>query len=331
MARLRIGITGGAGYIGSKLADRLSKTYEIVILDIKEPNSIPHGCLFQRCDVRDYDSVFHSLKKIDLAIHTAVIQIPQITEQKAMAYEVNILGTENVCKAVGESAHLKGMILASSWHTVGEHGMDGTIDESFGYRPDKVEPRARLYALSKMAQESIVRFYDESFDKTYAIIRMGTVLGHDMPASTAASTFIDKALQGSPLTPFKHSMYRPMFFVDIDDVAEAYYAFSKGILNDEIPRSSDSFMHIVNFFLPKPVTVLDLATIVAESVHDLTNHALSPQIEVVDKGVVPVFTIEDSKRVHGNSMKSLKLLRVEPTISVRGSIDKVVRKRLGST
>jgi nucleoside-diphosphate-sugar epimerase len=328
MSRRKIGITGGGGYVGGSLAKRMSEAYDVKLLDIKEPNSIPGDSVFQPCDVTDYRSVAECVSDVDLVIHTAIIQIPEITEKRALGYEVNVLGTQNVCKAVEESARTKGMILSSSWHTIGEHGVRGKIDESFGYRPDKVEPRATLYVLSKIAQESIFRFYDESFDKTYGIIRMGTVLGQNMPATTAANIFIGKALTGQPLTPFKHSMYRPMFFVDIDDVTEAYLAFARGILNDEIPRSSDSFSHIVNFFLPQPITVLDLARTVANSVRKISGQTLNPRIEVVDKGQASLFTIEDKERAHGDVQKSKELLHVAPTTSVRESIDKIVRARL---
>jgi nucleoside-diphosphate-sugar epimerase len=51
------------------------------------------------------------------------------------------------------------LIVTGSWHTIGESELTGTINEEFGYRPDKVEERAKLYVLSKIAQETIVRFY----------------------------------------------------------------------------------------------------------------------------------------------------------------------------
>jgi nucleoside-diphosphate-sugar epimerase len=73
-----------------------------------------------------------------------------------------------------------------------------------------------------MAQEATVRFFDEMTSKTFGIIRMGTVLGDDMPVKTAANIFIENGLAGKPLTPFKQSMYRPMLYVDIKDIAKAY-------------------------------------------------------------------------------------------------------------
>jgi len=177
-------------------------------------------------------------------------------------------------------------------------------------------------------QEGVVRFYDESFDKTYGMIRMGTVLGQKMPATTAANVFIESALHGEPITPFKHSMYRPMFFVDIRDVTEAYLAFASGILYGQIPKSSDSLSHIVNFFLPKPVTVLDLAHIVSESVRESSKGVFNPEVKVTDKGLASPFSAEDREGFRGDARKSRQLLHIEPTTSVRESIDNIVRFRL---
>jgi UDP-glucose 4-epimerase len=151
---------------------------------------------------------------------------------------VNVIGTQNVRRAVDENPQMKGVILASSWHTIGESGVEGVIDEEFGFRPDRVEDRARLYALSKIAQESIVRFYDEMSGKVFGIIRMGTVLGDGMPEKTAANIFIERALRGETITPYKHSMYRPMLYVDIEDVCLAYERFAIKILKGDVRREA---------------------------------------------------------------------------------------------
>ena len=129
-------------------------------------------------------------------IHASIVQIPLITEQKRRGFEVNFLGTQNVCRIVDEIPRIKCLILSGSWHTIGERGLKGIIDEEFGFRPDKVEDRARLYALSKMAQGSIVRFYDEMSEKIFGVIRMGTVLGEGMPEKTAANIFVENVLKG---------------------------------------------------------------------------------------------------------------------------------------
>ena len=159
------------------LSNKLSKTFDITLIDIKEPKqALPKDIRFQKCDITNYTEVKAAVENVDLVIHTSIIQIPAINDNKKLGYQVNIIGTQNVCRAVDESPKPQGLILCGSWHTIGEREISGIINEEFGFRPDKVEDRARLYALAKMAQEAIVRFYDEMTGKTYGIIRMGTVL-----------------------------------------------------------------------------------------------------------------------------------------------------------
>jgi nucleoside-diphosphate-sugar epimerase len=330
-AKQVIAITGGSGYIGRSISRHLAGEFSFILLDLVPPKgTLDPGVVFEKCDVRDYQAVQESLRGVDLVIHTAIIQIPKILQEKNLAYQVNVIGTENVARAVSELARPKGMILASSWHTIGERGLDGVVNESFGYRPDKVEERARLYTLSKIIQESIVRFYDESFEKTSGIIRMGTVLGEDMPPETAANIFIEKGLKGEPLTPYKHSMYRPMFFVDVNDIARAYGRFAEGILYGGIGRNVDSSSHIVNMFIPQPVTILELSRIVVETITRVTMGRIQPRVEIVDKGVDSPFTAEDKDRVWGDMRKAKALLNMAPTTSVEQSIERIVRARLAN-
>lgn len=156
--RSKIAIVGGAGFIGKSLAEHLSKRFEVRILDVqKPPEHLKAFVDYVHCDVRKNVEVADGVADVDLVIHTAIVQIPLVNEQKSLGYAVNVLGTQNICEAVENNPKVKGMILAGTWHTIGERGLKGIIDEEFGFRPDKVEERARLYALSKMAQEAIVR------------------------------------------------------------------------------------------------------------------------------------------------------------------------------
>ena len=274
-----IGITGGSGYIGSSIAKKISTSYNVKLIDIRPPKQkLPEKVSFEECDLRDYNRVKKAIDSVDLVIHTAIIQIPEIIEKKMLAYEVNILGTNNVCRAVEDSVNVKGLILSGSWHTIGEKELRGTINEEFGFRPDKVEDRARLYALSKMAQESIVRFYDEMSTKIFGIIRMGTVLGEGMPEKTAANIFIENGLQGKPLTPFSHSMFRPMLYVDIDDICETYRRFTEMIFEKKMIKNGNSISHIFNVYYPETFTILELAKIAKDSIVEYSKGQINPEI-----------------------------------------------------
>jgi UDP-glucose 4-epimerase len=324
----KIGIVGGSGYVGYSLAKHLSNNFIVKVLDIRPPPKNSEKIDYAICDVRSLKEVRKNLKDVDFVIHTAIVQIPLINEQKRLGYEVNILGTQNVCKIVDENPRIKGMILASSWHTIGESDLEGVIDEEFGFRPDKVEDRARLYALSKIAQESIVRYYDEMSQKIFGIIRMGTVLGDGMPEKTAANIFIERALKGETITPYKHSMFRPMLYVDIKDICQAYEKFLIKILKEEIKKENNSLAHIINVYYPSPITILDLAQIVQRVVMKLTNGAIQPKIEIVDTGQKPLFREEDKNRIKVNIKKAIDLLGLSKLKSPEESIEEIVRGRL---
>lgn len=323
-----IGITGGSGFIGFALAKFFSKKIHIKILDIKKPPELLERMEYLQCDVSKYSNVKSALKNVDLVIHASIIQIPLINEQKRLGYEVNILGTQNVCKAVEENRQIKGMILAGSWHTFGEVKLNGVINEEFGYRPDKVEERARLYVLSKIAQETIVRFYDEMSNKIYGIIRMGTVLGEKMPEKTAARIFIERGLENKAITPFKHSMYRPMLYVDIKDVCMAYWRFAMKILNDELEESTNSIEHIINVCYPKPITILNLAEIVQKTIIKHSSGKICPEIKIIDTGQPPLFTEEDVKSIKVDISKAKKVLGIDKLKSPEQTIDRIIKTRI---
>ena len=325
----KIAIIGGSGYIGSNLSKYLAKEFQVKVLDVKQiPKNLKGLVTYVYSDITKYKEIVKELENVDLVIHTAIIQIPLINENKLLSYKVNIIGTQNICKTVLEIPNIKGMILAGTWHTVGEIGLKGKIDEEFGFRPDKVEDRARLYALSKITQESIVRFHDEMSNKIYGIIRMGTVLGEGMPEKTAANIFIERGLRGEAITPYKHSMHRPMLYVDIDDICRAFKAYAKKILNDEIEKNDNSLTHIVNVCYPEPITILEIAEIVKETIIEYTSGKIRPKIEIVDKGIPSMFMKNDKSQIKVDITRVKNILKLDRLKSPERSIREIIRKRL---
>jgi len=326
----KIGIVGGGGFIGSAIARRLSKSFKVKILDKKPIPKLKEKLEFQRCDIRKYGDLKRELRDVELVIHSAIVQIPQINEEKRLGYEVNVLGTQNVCEVVERNPLIKGMILTGSWHVVGERELRGVIDEEFGFRPDKVEDRARLYAFCKICQETIVRVYDEMSEKVYGVIRMGTVLGKGMPEKTAASLFMTNGLEGKPLTPFKHSMHRPMLYVDVDDVCRAFETYVKKILSDEIRKDREGLSNIVNIYWPEPITILEIAEMVRDAIIKHSEGKIKPKIEIVDKGQPILFTPRDQDLIKIDISKVKTLLELEGLTNPRETIEKLVKEKFKS-
>jgi len=327
----KIGIVGGAGFIGSELAKKLATIYHVKIVDLSAPIlKFPKNVEYECCDICDYQSVKKALKDVDIVIHTAIIQIPKINENLKLGYGVNVSGTQNVCRVVDETKRVKGLLLTGSWHTIGERDITGVVEESFGYRPDKVEDRARPYALSKILQECLVRFYDEMSKKIYGIIRIGTVLGEKMPKGTAANIFIEKGLKGSPITPYSHSMNRPMLYVDIRDVCAAFELYIKKILENALNKGN-SLDHIVNIMHPEPITIIELAEMIRNSLINLSDGKICPPIQVVNKGKPALFSPDDKNRFSVHLTRAHNLLGIKPPISPRESIEYIIQKKLSIT
>ncbi|MCS7142698.1 MAG: NAD(P)-dependent oxidoreductase [Aigarchaeota archaeon] len=325
MSRNRVTIFGGSGFIGSAVSKRLiEEGFHVRVADLSYPKP-GHFSEFISCDIRDHRAVQRAAEDSDVVINTAIIQIPRISQDPKLGYEVNVIGTQNVCEAVVRNSNCKGLIHAGTWHTVGEIGLEGIIDEDFGYRPDKVEERARIYVLTKVCQEVTVRLFNYiRREKRFIVLRTGTVMGRDMPEQTAARIFIKNALQGRPITPYRHSMHRPMLYVDVNDVSNAYLAAAKLILDSGETDSPQVF----NVFHPEPITIIELAEEVKRSVEELTKGRIAPTIEVLDQGVEPLYTPQDKFKFTFRLDRLQRLLGQYNLRNPRESVRDIIRSEL---
>ena len=325
-------VFGGSGIVGYSVAEHLCSTgqYDVRLADIRPPPGPAPGMEYVECDVRDPGAVEEALSGADVALNMAIVQIPAINERRRLAYEVNIIGTINICEAVAESSITKGLILAGSWHVFGDVGLEGTIDEGFGFRPDRVEPRARLYALHKAGQEVLVRIFDEMGDKAFGVLRQGTILGERMPEKAAASIFIRQALEGGPITPYRHSAHRPMLFTYVGDACRAYEAFVRKVLDGSLAGAGGSLAKVVNVCYPEPLTILDLAFLIQSLVTKLSGGRLRPRIQMVDKGLPSLFSPDDKLKIRVDVSRARGLLGLGQLTSPRKALRRIIEARLAS-
>jgi len=332
MSKDRVAIFGGSGYVGDAVSRFMKEEFEVAVADIRPPRSL-QGVEFVECDVRDFGQVRRALSGAAAALYFSVIQIPQINAEKRLGYEVNVLGLQNVCEAALQTPSTKGVLHSGTWHVFGERGLSGIIDESFGFRPDKVEDRAKVYTLCKIVQECVVRLYDEmgaSAGKKYGVIRMGTVLGENMSEHTAAALFIKNGLNGKPLTPYKSSMHRPMLYVDIIDICRSCASFVRKLLKDEGSRREEGIPRIVNLVWPEPITVLELANLVKDAIKEKTSGRIDPLIEVKDTGDQPYFAPGDKNKFKVDPRKAKEFLGSEVLTNPRASIRRIVEKQIAA-
>jgi UDP-glucose 4-epimerase len=111
-------ITGGAGFIGSHLVDRLIKLgHEVIVLDnllSGFEKNINKKAIFYKCDIRDLNQIKDYFIDIDGVFHLAAIaRTPWCIENPILAYETNVMGTLNILEAARLN-NIKRVVMTSS-------------------------------------------------------------------------------------------------------------------------------------------------------------------------------------------------------------------------
>ena len=188
IAGSRVLITGGAGLIGSHIADQLvtKNVKEIVILDNfvrgRRENlawACQHGDLVViEGDIRDPRIVSHAMQNIDILFHQAAIRITQCAEQPRLAHEVLVDGSFNVLEAAVESGVRK-IVAASSASVYGPADSFPTTELHHPYN------NRTIYGAAKTYNEGLLRSFHEMFNLNYVCLRYFNVYGSRMDVTGA--------------------------------------------------------------------------------------------------------------------------------------------------
>lgn len=270
----KILITGGAGFIGSSLADRLlnNPDNQLVLVDNLLTGSltlIPEhpNCTFIKCDVNKYNdiSAIMTAYSFDYVFHyAAVVGVKRTLESPVMVLEDldgirNILG---LCKNTG----VKRIYFSSSSEVYGEPVQMPQNEE--------VTPlNSRLpYAVVKNAGEAFCRSYKKEFDLDYTILRFFNTYGPKQSADFVMSKFIDLALAGENI-PVYGDGKQSRTFCFIDDNLE----FVEALLDQHLYRND-----VVNVGSDKIITILELAEKVIERTDAKSKIEFLPALEEGD-------------------------------------------------
>jgi UDP-glucose 4-epimerase len=220
---MRVLITGGAGFIGSRLAKRrLAEGAETVVLDDfrtgrRENLRDCQGVELIEGSVVDRNAVARATKGVDYVHHlAAMVSVPESMEKPNECLAVNAGGTLNVLEAA-RNAGAKKVVLSSS---AAVYGDDPTSPKSVDLKPAPKSP----YAITKLDGEYYLKMYSEEFGVPTVSLRYFNVYGpmQDPKSQYAAAIpiFVSRALRGEPLTIFGDGE-QTRDFVFVEDVVEA--------------------------------------------------------------------------------------------------------------
>jgi len=307
--RVKVLITGGAGFIGSCLTEKLAERHEVIALDnfdpyydveIKRENKKiiqNKGADFILGDVTDYDFVRKIIKNNDVEVVFHEAARPGVRysiKDPLLPNKVNVVGTLNVLKASLDS-NVKKVINASSSSVYGKVEYL-PFDENHPTHP--ISP----YGVSKLAAENYCRVFYEVYGLKTISLRYFTVYGPRMRPDLAVPTFTKSLLNNEQPIVFGNGE-QTRDFTYIDDAIEA---------NLRLLNINEGYGEALNIGSGRRVTI----NYVIDVLKNLVNSNIEPKYIEPVKG--------DVKDTLANINKAKKIMRYEPKISLEEGLRKFV-------
>ncbi len=247
---MKVLITGGAGFIGSHIAEYFAEEgHTVRILDNLATGflrNIPHNknIEFIQGDICDSSSVEKAVSGVDCVFHeAALVSVPLSCEKPVEAFQINTLGTLNVLQSCVK-AEVDKFVMASS---AAIYGNNPVLPKREDMYPEPTSP----YAISKLDGEYLARMFYENYGLRTTCLRYFNVYGPRQdpksPYAAVIPIFLERAKSGKDLLIYGDGL-QSRDFVHIKDVVKANFAALE---------HGDG--QVFNVAMGKNVTVLELA------------------------------------------------------------------------
>ena len=315
-------ITGGAGFVGSHLAERLlNEGHEVAVLDNLSTGSIDNiahlkgtaGFSYVVDSITNEPVLAEMIDRSDVVFHlAAAVGVKLIVEQPVHTIETNVHGTEVVLKHANKKKKL--VVIASTSEVYGKstnvpfrEAADLTLGPSSKHR--------WAYACSKLIDEFLALAYWRERKLPVVIVRLFNTVG---PRQTGQygmvlPTFIRQALAGVPITVFGDGT-QSRSFTYVGDVVGALIKLA------EEPGAIGEVFNIGN---TGEVTIGDLARRVKEMTDSSSPIQYVPYDEAYEEG------FEDMPRRVPDISKLRELIGYEPTLGLDEIIRTVIEHNRG--
>lgn len=263
-------VTGGAGFIGSHIADGLlAEGYEVHVIDNLsggKREQVPAGAVFHEIDVLDTLSVTEICKGADIVFHEAALpQVQFSIEQPMESHRVNVDGTLSMLVAARD-AKVGRFVYAASAAAYGNQA-------ELPFREEMPAAPVHPYGVHKYTGELNVKLFADVYGLSAVSLRYFNVYGPRMdpsgPYGIVIGRFLKQASEGTPLT-ITGDGTQTRDFVHVSDVVRANLAAGThaGVGKGEV----------INIGTGKGITVNALADIIAEGDREM----LPPRVEIRD-------------------------------------------------
>lgn len=304
---IKILITGGAGFIGSSLADRLlkNKTYFLVGVDnllTGDLRKVPENPNFKfiKCDVNNYKDISTIMTRFqfDYVFHyAAVVGVKRTIENPVMVLR-DIEGIKNIldlCKNTG----VKRVFFSSSSEVYGE-------PVELPQNETTTPLNSRLpYAVVKNIGEAFCRSYEKEFGLSFTIFRFFNTYGPKQSIDFVISKFLKASFAGEAITIYGDGQQNRTFcYVDDNTACALKILEANLIMNDVINIGNE-----INY------TILQLAELIIKLTNSKSKIKFLPPLEEGDM----------TRRQPDNS--KMKKIISSPLISLEDGLDRMIREK----
>jgi UDP-glucose 4-epimerase len=255
---MRVLVTGGSGFIGSHVVDKLrARGHEPVIYDLRpspwhtgaggaDPVDTVLG------SITDRESLERALHSCDAVAHlAAVADVNDVHAEPEDAERVNARGTVAVLEAA-RRAGVKRIVYASTIWVYSDCEPEEVTEETL------LPPPSHLYTSTKLAGELYCKAYQELYGIDYTILRFGIPYGPRAREAAVIPAFVNKALAGDPLTLAGDGM-QSRKFVYVEDLADGV---ALGLSDVAVNR-------VYNLASDDTVTIKQIAETIREEMGDV--------------------------------------------------------------
>jgi UDP-glucose 4-epimerase len=201
----RIFITGGAGFIGKTLAERLLGDNEIVVFDNMARNALAHSHMREHPnlrivvgDVLDLPAIQREIAGAQIVVHCAGIAgIDTVIKRPTQTMWVNMVGSANVLEAASKLPDCERVVCFSTSEVFGQHALNSS--ESDKTVIGAVGEARWTYAVSKLAEEHLAIAYHKERGLPATVVRPFNIYGPGQVGEGALKAFIQLAIRNKPL------------------------------------------------------------------------------------------------------------------------------------
>ena len=223
MSEFTVGVTGAAGYIGARVVHELRTTHpewDVVAADNFYKGTVRQvgDVEVQHLDIRDRGELAATFGDVDTLLHLAAVSgVDDCDDNPDLAYKTNVAATNHVARLCHETGI--GLVFPASMALLGD-------PESFPITTGQPRDPLNWYARTKLLGEKAIEGFAPDHFPAHVLIKSNlygeyTVDGERVSKGTVINFFIQRALDGKPLTVYEPGT-QARNFIHVVDVARAY-------------------------------------------------------------------------------------------------------------